>query len=495
MILRRQPRRQVTFFVLAATAAALCAAPSPAQLRADATSELTPLDHYVASPDPHYRWEVVHDGEGELDGKAYSFQIVDLTSQAWLTAEQVDRPVWKHWLVVVVPAEIEHDTAMLFIGGGSNDDPMPEAPSPLIVAPALATGSITAELRMVPNQPITFAGDEFGPRKEDELIAYGWDQFLRGGARDHDALWLARLPMTKAAVRAMDTLQALFPGEGGQSRLSGFVVAGGSKRGWTTWTTAAVDDRVVAIAPMVIDLLNVEPSFQHHWRAYGFWAPAVYDYRREGIMEWQGRPEYRRLLEITEPYSYRQRLAEIPKYLINAAGDEFFLPDSWKFYWHELPGEKHLRYVANGNHSLAGTDVAESFVGFYRSVLEDGTRPEVDWSAEDGVIVVRTDPGKPPTKIELWTATNPTRRDFRVVTIKRTWEAEEIAPRQDGVYRLEIAEPEEGWKAAFVELTYAGEGPEPMKVTTGTLVVPETLPFPEYEPDRSDLPAPAGSSN
>lgn len=37
--------------------------------------------------------------------------------------------------------------------------------------------------------------------------------------------------------------------------LKNFVVGGASKRGWTTWTTAAVDDRVVAIVPVVIDLL------------------------------------------------------------------------------------------------------------------------------------------------------------------------------------------------------------------------------------------------
>ena len=57
-----------------------------------------------------------------------------------------------------------------------------------------------------------------------------------------------------------------------------FVVSGASKRGWTTWTTAAVDRRVVAIAPAVIDLLNVVPSFTHHWQAYGAWSDAVKDY-------------------------------------------------------------------------------------------------------------------------------------------------------------------------------------------------------------------------
>ena len=41
---------------------------------------------------------------------------------------------------------------------------------------------------------------------------------------------------------------------------------------------------------MVIDLLNVEPSFDHHWRAYGFWAPAVKDYEDMKIMRWMGTP-------------------------------------------------------------------------------------------------------------------------------------------------------------------------------------------------------------
>ena len=86
-----------------------------------------------------------------------------------------------------------------------------------------------------------------------------------------DETWPLRMPMTKACVRAMDSVTSFMAtAEGGNVKVDKFVVAGGSKRGWTTWTTAAVDKRVVAISPMVIDLLNNEKSFEHHFQAYGF---------------------------------------------------------------------------------------------------------------------------------------------------------------------------------------------------------------------------------
>src|SRR5207247_568534 len=118
--------------------------------------------------------------------------------------------------------------------------------------------------------------------------------------------WLARLPMTKSAVRAMDTITAVLKQE--NIDVDKFVVSGGSKRGWTTWTTAAVDKRVVAIVPAVIDMLNMVPSFVHHWRVYGFWAPSIADYVENDIMKWSGTPRYEEMLKIVEPYSYRDRL-------------------------------------------------------------------------------------------------------------------------------------------------------------------------------------------
>src|SRR5690242_14922607 len=74
------------------------------------------------------------------------------------------------------------------------------------------------------------------------------------------------------------------------------------------WTTAAVDNRVAAIVPAVIDLLNIEASFEHHYRAYGFWAPAIAAYQASGIMRWAGTSELDSLLQIEDPFSYRDRL-------------------------------------------------------------------------------------------------------------------------------------------------------------------------------------------
>ena len=171
-------------------------------------------------------------------------------------------------------------SALLFITGGRKDRDPPSGPPDWLVEAARDTGTVSAELRMVPNQPVVFKDDPpHKPRTEDDFIAYTWKKFLRTG----DERWPARLPMTKSAVRAMDTVTA-FTGVGRRrrSQVDAFVVSGASKRGWTTWTTAAVDTRVVAIAPAVIDLLNVEPSFIHHWRAYGAWSDAVKDYVEQG---------------------------------------------------------------------------------------------------------------------------------------------------------------------------------------------------------------------
>jgi PhoPQ-activated pathogenicity-related protein len=434
----------------------------------------TALDRYVAAPDPAFVWKTVL--TTNVGGARLT--IIDLVSQTWLTTNEVNRTEWRHWLTVVRPEQVTHDTALLFIGGGRNE-PKPPRPNGDLLAVARATESIVAELRMVPNQPLIFGGDG-QERVEDDLIAYTWDTFLRTG----DERWPARLPMTKAAVRAMDTVMAFCRSEdGGGIGVTRFVVAGGSKRGWTTWTTAAVDPRVVALCPIVIDMLNVEPSFRHHFQAYGFYAPAVDDYVRHGIMSWQGTPEYRALMRIEEPFEYRDRLTQ-PKLLLNACGDQFFLPDSWQFYFHELRGTNFLRYVPNADHSLKGSDAYETLLAWHHAVINGRPLPRFVWQrTTDGRLrVTATDR---PQAIKLWQATNPIARDFRLETLGPVWRETELTLGPDGACDVVLEAPARGWTASMVELTYDLGGPKPLKVTTGVYVTPDTLPHPAPEPVRA----------
>ena len=433
----------------------------------------TALDRYVYKEDPHYAWRVL----SSVPAGEATVHFLEMTSQQWLTEEEVDRPIWKHWLTVTVPRNVMSDTALMFIGGGSNRGAEPGEPDQRLVQTAISVGTVVAELKMIPNQPLVFP-DDGQELYEDALIAYTWDKYLR----TQDEKWPARLPMTKAAVRAMDTITAVCASDaGGQVSVREFVVAGGSKRGWTTWTTAAVDKRVRAIFPIVIDMLNVVPSFKHHFAAYGFYAPAVGDYESRGIMKWQDTEAYAKLMKIVEPFEYRDRLT-MPKYLINATGDQFFLPDSWRFYWDELQGPKHLRYVPNGEHSLRETDAYETLLAGYACIVHDMPMPQLEWdSPSPGVLHVQAK-GMAPKEVKLWTADNPKERDFRVDTIGRSWKARELkAADADGMaVQVSVGPPQKGYRAFMVEMTFQQKPmPAPLKMTTGVFVIPDVLPHAE----------------
>jgi PhoPQ-activated pathogenicity-related protein len=427
----------------------------------------TALDRYVAKPDPTFAWKLA----GSIPCGGCTAQVLDMNSQTWRKPEEVSRTVWQHWVTVVRPPKVASNIALLFIAGGANNGRMPTQADAMLANIAKETNAVVAELRMVPNQPVRFPGDT-RDRTEDSIISYTWDKFLRGG----DEEWPLRLPMTKSAVRAMDAITAFArTPDGGGIAVDKFVVSGGSKRGWTTWTTAAVDKRVVAIMPAVIDMLNIEKSFIHHWRAYGFWAPAVGDYTANKVIDWMGSKENRALMRIEEPFEYRDRLT-MPKFILNASGDQFFLPDSSQFYFKELKGEKHIRYVPNADHSLRNSDAPLSLLSYFQSVVTGKARPRFAWKVEkDGTIQVKaTDI---PTEVKLWQATNPDARDFRLEKIGATWKGEKLEGVK-GVYRAKAAKPEKGFRAYFLELNYPSGGKYPMKFTTDVKVTPDVYPFP-----------------
>ncbi len=430
-------------------------------LPTNAPQERTPLDDYVARPDPEFRFAALETRSlGDV-----AVHWLEMDSQRWRESHEVQRTLWTHWLVLYVPSAVRHSTALLRIAGGDRGQPAPP-PHPLLAGIARVTGSLVAELRMVPNQPLEFAG-EGRPRREDELIAYAWDRFLRTG----DATWLPRLPMTKAAVRAMDAIE-IYARDTLGIAVERFVVTGSSKRGWTAWTAAAADRRVAALIPVVIDCLNLEVSFRHHREVYGFWSPAIEEYVALGIPDWFGTQAFARLRAIVDPYAYRARYT-MPKYVVNATGDAYFLPDSSRFYFADLPSPKYLRYVPNADHSLDGSDAHESIAAFYRRLLDGRLPAEPTWvRPAPGVLEVRLP--EPPAQIQLWQATNPAGCDFRLETLGPRWESRLLKAEPGGQVRVRVPPPAAGCRAFLVEVTYAGSAPEepPLKLTTEVEMLP-----------------------
>jgi PhoPQ-activated pathogenicity-related protein len=420
----------------------------------------TALDKYVAAPDPVYAWKVVKTSTAPTH-KTY---VLELTSQSWRTEKEVDKPVWKHWLTITRPNEIKSKHALLFIGAGSNLDPAPEKSPDRSTRFAVETGSIVADLGMVPNQPLRFSDSPNSARSEDDLIAYSRVKHFT----TKDDTWLVRLAMVKSGVRAMDAIQAWARSE--QIAVDRFVVSGGSKRGWTTWLVGAVDPRVAAIMPVVIDALNSEAVTRHHFEAMGFFSPALKDYVNHGLFPHKiGTPEYAAVLAIEDPINYKDRPAlRMPKMLINASGDQFFLPDNSRFYYDKLPAEKLLRYVPNAKHNLAGSDAADTMLAFYKSVIHNTRRPRLQWRAKDQSITVKSDIA--PESATLWQATNPDARDFRVDTIGNAYKPTQLKGNKS--FTAKVAKPAKGFTAYFIELKFA----DGLKLSTPITITPDTLP-------------------
>ncbi|MEI7933288.1 MAG: PhoPQ-activated protein PqaA family protein [Alphaproteobacteria bacterium] len=327
---------------------------------------------------------------------------------------------------------------------------------------------------MVPNQPLKFPDAPTVGRSEDDLIAYSRVRFMD----TKDPEWLVRLAMVKSGTRALDAVQEFMKSDaGGKIAVNKFVVSGGSKRAWTAWLVAAVDKRVMGVIPIVIDALNSEEVTKHGFEAYGEFSSSLTDYVNHGIFPWKiGTPEYRAVLDIEDPINYRNRPAmKMPKYEINASGDQFFTPDNSHLYYFALPEEKRIRYVPNARHNLGETDAQDSMVSFYQAVITGHKRPRYSWIRRpDGTLVVH--PIDKPKEVKVWQATNPNARDFRKDVIGNAYHESPLTPMANGDYVVRSADPAKGFTAFFVELTYDSGFKYPFKFTSEVSIVPVAMP-------------------
>ncbi|GBC91831.1 hypothetical protein HRbin15_00290 [bacterium HR15] len=386
------------------------------------------LPGYVKSDSP-YDWSKT------VEGKVLNSQFVEITmiSQKWREF------TWRHRLRIVKPPALRHpETAILYITGSGDG----RSELQLIARAAERVGAIAAVLHDVPNQPLIRPD-----LVEDNLIAHTFVQYADTG----DETWPLLFPMVKAAVRAMDTIQAFAQKEWGV-RIKNFTVTGASKRGWTTWLTAAVDKRVRAIAPMVFDNLNFFAQMPHQLKTWGKYSEQISEYSERNLMEMMNTERGRKLVSMVDPYFYRERYT-MPILIINGANDPYWVIDAAQFYFNDLPStRKYALYVPNGGHGLGDYErVLNSMTAFYLSVvgeLEFPRRIEGKAARENNRVryTVRTD--RPPEKVQVWVAHSNT-LDFR----PSRWEPVE-ASREGREWVATIELPQDANLALFAELTY-----------------------------------------
>ncbi|CAF4525160.1 unnamed protein product [Rotaria sp. Silwood2] len=465
-------------------------------------SQSTPLDDYVRAADPHFSWNVIQ----SYQQPDYVLYILNFTSQKWFDETFSDRPIWWHYLCISVPKKLTRpNAAFMLIDGGSNRDGLPKPQDNFVSLTsmfAVSSGSIGVDLQDIPNEPIRFMADPTNrSRGEDAIIAWTWKTFLENPDNPYVLL---RMPMTKASVRAMDAVQQ-FTKELGIAVPQKFFIGGASKRGWTTWTTAAVDnERVIAAVPIVMDILNIHQNFHHHYRSLVGWTFAFKDYYVLNITRFTDHPNLLKMGQVVDPYSYFDRYRNMKLLQIQSSGDEFFLPDNEDAFWNDLQiatGGSYLRRLPNAEHSCAGHEISLFFTmrSFYLSIYDNRPLPSLKWiktsNNTHGYIRATVDFSVGPKPMSAYgyhaRTLNDKRRDFRLligdpnnpgksmvnpVIWFNIGVVTEAQTATSIVYSLTIANPMSGWEGFFIQVNFPGPDGSALELTTETQIIPDSYP-------------------
>ncbi|MBP7951837.1 MAG: PhoPQ-activated pathogenicity-like protein PqaA type, partial [Verrucomicrobiales bacterium] len=363
---------------------------------------------------------------------------ISLVSQVWQGIK------WEHDLVIFRPKDAKPGDKMLLLNSGG------KAGGKEIPYGLLLTSKIKAPCAIllgIPNQPL------FEGKKEDNLIAETFVRFLD----TKDENWPLLFPMAKSLVKAMDALQEVTRKEW-QQETKGFIVTGASKRGWTTWLTAASDPRVCAIAPMVIDTLNFDRQLPHQKEAFGGYSDQIKPYTERGLVPLPNTETARKLWRMVDPFVYRDRYT-MPKLVVCGNNDRYWSTDALNLYWDDLPGPKWISYSPNAGHSLeeksadgskSAMRAVNNVCAFVRHQILGTAMPEISWKHEDADgkcrLSVHGSPGA--VSAQVWQASAPS-RDFR----EARWASrkEEI---KDGTVSVTVEHPATGFTAFYADIGY-----------------------------------------
>lgn len=384
------------------------------------------LFNYVTKEDPSFNWEKISEQQLPYDMQRYD---INLTSQTWQDI------TWKHRIMIINPNTTKNPTMvfLVIVGSWNNKDS-----DEMMIGTTLASGinAPVAILFDVPNQPL------FNGLREDSLIAYTFEKVLETENEE----WALLLPMTKSAVKAMDAIQQFFEKELNLS-VNNFVVTGASKRGWTTWLSAVVDNRVKGICPMVYDNLSLIEQMDHQIFTWGKYSEEIDDYTNLNIPQRVKTEKGRKLAALVDPFTYRERI-NVPKLIVVGSNDRYWPLDAMNIYFDDLVGEKYLLRVPNKGHGIDDMQrVLGDGIAFFLKINGELTFPNLSWkySNTDDGLQLSIDPGISTLSVSVWTAESET-RDFR----DAIWKETRIDPENTFI----LNKKDDKYSAIFGEVVY-----------------------------------------
>jgi PhoPQ-activated pathogenicity-related protein len=345
------------------------------------------LYEYLDRPDKSFSYRITHRSETRTD--------YQLTSQTW------EGIPWRHSLIVQNPDRLQYPRiAILYITG---DGPF-AGDFETMQLMSQATGMPIAMLFDVPNQPIQ-------GRREDDLIAHTFENYLAHPDTSTPLLF----PMVKSAIRAMDAVEQATRKTA--NPIKKWVVVGASKRGWTTWLVGAANDpRVKAIAPLVIDTLNIPAQMRHQLDSWGQYSDQIKDYTRRGLQAQLLTPRGNDLGVIVDPYSYRKNI-RVPTLMVKGSNDPYWAADAMSFYLKDLQQPKWILDVPNTGHTLGtGVMTAATVGAFAQAIAGAFPMPKQHWEfdrgTDDSAILTVASADPPLQRLTLWAAESDS-LDFR----------------------------------------------------------------------------------
>lgn len=489
------------------------------------------LYKYMDIPDASFSWKADFTPFKNDTKHQLLHYRMKLNSLQWLTEAEVTPSQWTHDVVVIRPYIPLPGKAMLWIEGCANNEDFEvecyQRDISLVADLAQSTGMMVFILFHVPNQPSVFASDpDQGKLMEDRLVSFSWNTFMTRAQNRPD--WIAYFPMAKASLRCLDA------GEGYSKDLvamgmltqpiTKWYIFGMSKRGAATWFLTAYlgarqPHRIIGSAPVVFEALNFKEVVLESMPAkLGGFTHVLSPYRASipFLLEDQKLEALSRHIDLTTPW-YHKGLTAVPKYVVSAALDEFFMLGNDR-YWYDQLENKHRLIVPHADHIfILDIDWLYKGVAAHATALVSGVGlpfvlETVDYKAQTITMCSEVKP----TQSVLYSASpNPQtipRLDFRMLkppiadnclppatlTDKKCisiaeWQTDPIEVKfVNGLWCAHHHQtniPSDTWIASYIVFSFDEKSPKGNGVyTTPVMILPDHYPFVGCLTDKKNCP-------